>query len=90
MRAFHEHSDRINTDLTFINLQKAHITKSCMLLSSAEIFEASSTKSVDPDQTAPVVAVRSGSTQFAYIHMLTNKQTFSDAVILLKLGCYGG
>ena len=33
---------------------KVHITKSCMLLLSAEIFEASSTNSVDPDQTAPV------------------------------------
>ena len=36
---------------------KAHITKSRMLLSSAEIFEASSTNSVDPDQTGPVGAV---------------------------------
>ena len=33
---------------------KAHITKkSCMLLSSVEIFEASLTNRVDPDQTAP-------------------------------------
>ena len=32
---------------------KAHITKSCMLLSSAEIFEASSINSEDPDQIAP-------------------------------------
>ena len=36
---------------------RAHITKKYMLLSSAEIFEASSTNSVDPDQTAPVGAV---------------------------------
>ena len=36
---------------------KAHITKNCMLLSSAEIFEASLTKSIDQDQTAPVGAV---------------------------------
>ena len=34
---------------------KDHITKSCMLLLSAEIFEASSTNSVDPDQAAPVI-----------------------------------
>ena len=33
---------------------KAHVTKSRMLLSSSEIFEAPSTSSVDPDQTAPV------------------------------------
>ena len=31
--------------------------KSCMFLLSAEIFEACLTNSVDPDQTAPVVAV---------------------------------
>ena len=35
-----------------------------MLLSTSEIFEASSTNSVDPDQTAPVGAVWSGSTLF--------------------------
>ena len=46
------------------------------------MFEASSTNRVDPDQTAPV-AVRSVSKLFASILMLTNKQTFSDAVILL-------
>ena len=71
-----------------------------MLLASVEIFEASSTNSVDPDQTAPVRAVRSGSTLFTSILMLTNKQTFSDVVILLAfsgliisyvslLRCYG-
>ena len=46
-----------------------------MLLLSGEIFEASLSNSVEPDQTAPV---GSGSTLFASIHMLTNKQTFSD------------
>ena len=58
---------------------KAHITKSRMLLPSAEIIETSLTNSVhvDPDQTAP------WSTMFASIHILTNKQTFSDVVILL-------
>ena len=52
MRASHENPDRIYTELTFIN-PKAHNTMSRMLLSSAEIFEASSTNSVDPDETAP-------------------------------------
>ena len=33
---------------------KEHITKRCMLLSSAENFEASLTNSVDSDQTALV------------------------------------
>ena len=37
--------------------RKAHITKIRMLLSSAEIFEASLTNSVDLDQTAPIGAV---------------------------------
>ena len=54
-----------------------------MFLSSAEIFKDSSTNGVDPDQTAPVGAVRSGYTLFASIRMLTNKQKFSDVVILL-------
>ena len=59
---------------------KARITKSYMLLSSAEIiFEVSLTNSVDQDQTGY------GSTLFASIHMLTNKQTFSDVNILLAL-----
>ena len=55
MCAFHENSDRIYTEPTLI--LKAHISKCCMYLSSAEIFEAFSTNSVDPDQTAPVGAV---------------------------------
>ena len=33
------------------------IIKKCMFLSSTKMFEASKTKSVDPDQTAPVGAV---------------------------------
>ena len=60
------------------------------------MFEASSTNSGDPDQTG----VSSGSTLFASIFTLTNKQTFSDAVILqafkgliicfvVLLRCYG-
>ena len=49
-RAFRE-----NSELTLI--LRAHVTKSCMSLSSVEIFEAFSTNSVDPDQTTPVGAV---------------------------------
>ena len=56
---------------------------SCMLLSSTEIFEASMTNIVDPDQTAPVGAVWYGSTLFASLLALTNKQTSSGAVNLL-------
>ena len=75
MRAFHENPDRTYT-------LNSHIIKSCMLFSSAEIFEASLTNSVDPDQPA-VGAVWSGSTLFAFILMLINKQTFSDVIIIL-------
>ena len=41
-----------------------------MFLSSTKTFEASQTNSVDPDQTAPVGAVRSGYTMFASMLML--------------------
>ena len=54
-----------------------------MPMSSAEIFEDPSIYSVDPDQTASIGSVWSGSTLYASIFMLTNKQTFFDAVILL-------
>ena len=37
MHAFHENPD---TELTFIYLSSTYHKKSCMLLSSAEIFEA--------------------------------------------------
>ena len=47
-----------------------------MPLSSAEIFEDPSIYSVDPDQTASIGSVWSGSTLYASIIMLTNKQTF--------------
>ena len=50
---------------------------------SAEIFEDPLICSVDPDQTASIGSVWSGSTLYASIFMLTNKQTFFDAVILL-------
>ena len=48
MHTFHENPDRIYTEQTL---------KRCMLLSPAEIFEAISTNSVDPDQTTHVGAV---------------------------------
>ena len=70
MRAFHKNPDRLYTELTVFNTKSAYHKKSRVLLSSAEIFEASSTNRVDPDQTAHV-----GSTLFASILMLTNKQT---------------
>ena len=54
-----------------------------MPMSSAEIFEDPSIYSVDPDQNAPIGSVWSGSTLYASILMLTNKQTFFDAVILM-------
>ena len=41
-----------------------------LFLSSAKIFEASYTNSVDSDQTAPVGAVWSGATMFASMLML--------------------
>ena len=56
MCAFHENPDRIYTEFTLLIL-KGHMTKTCMVLSSAEIFESSSTNSVDQDLTAPSGAV---------------------------------
>ena len=41
-----------------------------MFLSPTKIFEASQTDSVDPDQTAPLGAVWSGSTLLASMLML--------------------
>ena len=53
MRVFHENPDRIHTELKLILLTlKVHI-----IFSSAALFKASSTNSVDPDQTTPVRAV---------------------------------
>ena len=52
-------------------------------MSSAEIFEDPSIYSVDPDRTASIGSVWSVSTMYASLFMLTNKQTFFDAVILL-------
>ena len=69
-------------NLRLLTLQ-VYITKNRLPMSSAEIFEDPSIYSVDPDQTASIGSVRSGSTLYASIFMLTNKQTFFDAVILL-------
>ena len=49
---------------------KPHTHKINVFLSSTKIVEASETNSVDPDQTAPVGAVWSGSTMFASMLML--------------------
>ena len=53
MHAFHENPNCIHTEFTFINLKGAYHEK-LYVLSTAEIFEASYTNSVDTDQTAPV------------------------------------
>ena len=45
-------------------------------MSPAEIFEDPSIFSVDTDQTASIGSVWSGSTLYASIFMITNKQTF--------------
>ena len=50
MHVFHDISDRSYTELTLIF--NTHITKSLMHLLSPEMFEAFSTNSVNPDQTA--------------------------------------
>ena len=56
--AFYENPKRIFYTLnSHILTLKAHITKSRMFLSIAEIFDASKTKRVGPDQTAPIRAV---------------------------------
>ena len=47
-----------------------------MPLSFAEIFEDPLIYSVEPDQTASIGSVWSGSTLYASLFMLTNKQTF--------------
>ena len=74
-RAFHENPDHIYNELTFINPLSVYY-KNYMPLSSADIFEDPSIKSIDPDQTASIGAIWSGSTLYASIFMLTNKQTF--------------
>ena len=66
VRTFLESPDPMYTD--FITRISQKVVRFCCLLKH---FEASLTKSVDPDQTAPI----SGSTLFASILMLNNKQT---------------
>ena len=68
MRAFHEKPNRIHNELALLTL-KAHNHKMYVFLLSAKFFEASYINSVDPDQTAPVGAVWSGSTMFASLLM---------------------
>ena len=72
---FHENPDHIYTELTFI-IPLSVYYKNRMPLSSAEIFEDPSIYIVDPDQTASIGSVWSGSTLYASVFMLTNKQTF--------------
>ena len=69
-------------ELTFIK-PLLYVAKNRMPMSSAEIFEDPALYSVSLDQTASIGSVWSGSTLYASIFMLTNKQTFFDAVILL-------
>ena len=64
MCAFHENPNRIHTELIFLTL-KAHNHKMYVFLLSTKIFEDSQTNNLDPDQTAPVGAVWSGSIMFA-------------------------
>ena len=82
-RDFHENPDHIYTELTFINPLSVYYKKNRVSMLSVKIFEDPSIYSVDPDQTASIGSVWSGSTMYASIFMLTNKQTFFDAVILL-------
>ena len=49
---------------------KAHIHKMHVFLLSTKICEASYTNNAEPDQTAPIGAVRSWSTMFASMLML--------------------
>ena len=49
---------------------KAHYHKMFAFMSSTKIFEVSYLNSEDPDQTAPVGAVRSGSTMLTSMLML--------------------
>ena len=55
---------------------KVYISKNRTPLSPAEVLEDPSIYSADSDQTASIGAVWSGSTLYASIFMLTNKQTF--------------
>ena len=87
---FHKNPDHIYTELTFINPLSVYYKKT-YTFSSAEIFEDPSIYSVDPDQTASIGSVWSGSTQYASIIMLTNKQTIfgcSYFVGVLRVNLY--
>ena len=54
---------------------KAHITKVVYFCCLLKHFEASLTNSIDPDQTAPIGAVLSGSTLFGlYLCKIMNRR----------------
>ena len=54
-----------------INLLRANHNKSRLLFSSAKMFKKPLWQTVEPDQTAPIGAVCSGSTLFASILYLS-------------------
>ena len=93
VHAFHESPDRIYTDLTCINPLSPYHKKLYVFVVCWNI-----TNSVDPDQTAPVGAVWSGSTLFASMFLLNKKtDTFECSYfagvlkfksLLSLLGCY--
>ena len=74
-RAFHENPDHIYTELTYVNPLSVYY-KNRMPLSSAVIFEDPSIYIVDPDQTASIGSVWSGSTLYASVFLSTNTHTF--------------
>ena len=92
MRAFHENPDRIYTLNSHLLALKAHFIIKSHAYAFVEIFEASSTNSVDPDLTAPVGAVRSRSTLFASILMsklVVILLAFLIICFVSLLTCYG-
>ena len=81
MHAFHESPDCKSLTSHVLTL-KAHITKIVCFCCLLTHIEASLSNSVDPDETAPIGAVSSGSTLFASLLMLNNKHAFSNIVSL--------
>ena len=66
MPAFHQNHNYIHIELIFLTF-KAHNHK-MYVLSSTKIFGSLKANSVDPDQTAPVGAVCSGSVHNVCFH----------------------
>ena len=73
-------------------MRQSQQKSSAFLVCCSNVKEASISNSVDPDQTAPIGAVCSGSTLFDYIlnssEMLGNylqQTTFSDVFFVLAL-----